>query len=55
MYKIVYDTCKVARDFMQRAAVYQNINYIVKPPVRKRIKAALSSSWVMIGFCVTTL
>ena len=28
---------------------------IVKPPVRKTIKAALSSSWVIIVFCVTTL
>ena len=46
---------KVVYDFMKHAAVHQNMNQIVKLPVRKRIKAALSSLWVIIGFCVTTL
>ena len=40
---------------------HRNINHIVKPPVRKNIKAALSSScvivgcskflWVIVSFC----
>ena len=33
----------------------RNISQTVKPLVRKRIKAALSFSWVIIVFCVTTL
>ena len=46
---------KVVYDFTQRTAIYRNVNQIVKLPVRKRIKAALSSLWVIICFCATTL